>query len=274
MADDPVAAVTEAEATGETAAIFGDIRAVYRVGVVNLIWRHLATIPDALPWAWNAVRPLYVDGTVARAALALRSGLRSPVLAPVPPEVFASVGLSPGDLDRIRAVLAAYGRTNSMASIALSACVAEGGAVGGGAVGGGEVSAAMTPIDDDIPLPALTPLSAMAPHVAALVVRLNSFGAAGERPILASMYRHLSHWPPYLGLAWGALAPLQASGALRAAIAATSDRATTVAACIPMRQGPAPPGAREAIAPFIGDVIPKMVAICGMLQAMTTAPDA
>ena len=269
MADDPVAAVTEAEATGETAAIFADIRAVYRVGVVNLIWRHLATIPDALPWAWNAIRPLYVDGTVARAASAFRTGLRSPVLPPVPPEVFASVGLSTDDLTRIRGVLSAYDRTNTMALIALSACVTE-----SGAVGGSGVSAAMTHIDDDIPLPALTPLSAMAPHVAALVVRLNSFGAAGERPILASMYRHLSHWPPYLGLAWAALAPLQASGALRAAIAAASDQATTVAACIPMRQGPAPQGAREAIAPFIGDVIPKMVAICGMLQATITAPDA
>ena len=43
---DPVAAVTEAEASGETAEIFADIRAVYGVSVVNLIWRHLATFPD------------------------------------------------------------------------------------------------------------------------------------------------------------------------------------------------------------------------------------
>jgi hypothetical protein len=34
---DPVAAVTEAEATGEVAALFADIRAVYGVSVVNLV---------------------------------------------------------------------------------------------------------------------------------------------------------------------------------------------------------------------------------------------
>ena len=50
---DPVPAVTEAAATGETAAIFADIRQVLGVDVVNLIWRHLATIEGALPWAWG-----------------------------------------------------------------------------------------------------------------------------------------------------------------------------------------------------------------------------
>ena len=41
---DPVPAITEAAATGETAAIFADIRQVLGVDVVNLIWRHLATM--------------------------------------------------------------------------------------------------------------------------------------------------------------------------------------------------------------------------------------
>ena len=49
---DPVPAITEAAATGETAAIFADIRQVLGVDVVNLIWRHLATMDGALPWAW------------------------------------------------------------------------------------------------------------------------------------------------------------------------------------------------------------------------------
>jgi hypothetical protein len=31
--------------------------------VVNLIWRHLAVIPDALPLAWGMLLPLYADGT-------------------------------------------------------------------------------------------------------------------------------------------------------------------------------------------------------------------
>jgi hypothetical protein len=61
---DPVPAVTEAAATGETAAIFADIRQVLGVDVVNLIWRHLAITDGALHWAWQALRPLYADGSV------------------------------------------------------------------------------------------------------------------------------------------------------------------------------------------------------------------
>lgn len=264
MAADPVPAIAEADATGETAAIFADIRAVYRVGAVNLIWRHLATIPDALPWAWRAIRPVYVDGTISRATAAFRAGLRPPVLPPVPPEVFAAIGLSVDDIARIRDVLAAYDRTNSMALIALTASVTPAGTPA--------VAHAQAPPDEaDIPLPALTPLNAMPPHVAALVTRLNRFGAASDQPILASMYRHLSHWPPYLGLAWAALAPLEASGVLRATVAATLDRARVTAAGIAMTRDPPPPGARNAIEAFTGEVLPKMVAICGMLRAMTTA---
>ena len=41
-----------------------DIRRVYKVGVINLIWRHLA-------------RPLYADGTVGREAAALRGFVSS-----------------------------------------------------------------------------------------------------------------------------------------------------------------------------------------------------
>ena len=271
MATDPIPAVTEAEATGETAAIFADIRTSYRVGAVNLIWRHLATIPDALPWAWQAIRPLYVDGTIEQEAAAFRTSLRTPGLPLVPSEVFAAVGLSAGDLVRISSVLEAYDRTNSMALIALTAvCAATVRPVEGPA----SPTLRSAAPDGDIALPALTPLNAMPAHVAALVARLNTFGTDADKPILASMYRHLSHWPSYMGLAWAALAPLNGSRALHAAIAATSAHATTIAARIFMHAGPPPPGAREAIAPFIADVLPKMVTICGMLHAMTTAPDA
>jgi len=55
---DPFPAIAEASATGETADIFRDIRATVGVRVVNLVWRHLATLDGALPWAWAAVKPL------------------------------------------------------------------------------------------------------------------------------------------------------------------------------------------------------------------------
>src|SRR5271169_6699761 len=118
---DPVPAITEAAATGETAAIFADIRQVLGVHVVNLIWRHLATIDGALPWAWGTLRPLYADGSVITEATALHKELALPPMPAIPAEVFAGLGLRSDDLAAIRDVLAAYDHTNAMAAVALTA---------------------------------------------------------------------------------------------------------------------------------------------------------
>ncbi len=56
---DPVAAIVETDAGGQTATIFADIRETLGVEVVNLIWRHLATMPGVLEWDWGELKPLY-----------------------------------------------------------------------------------------------------------------------------------------------------------------------------------------------------------------------
>jgi len=53
-----VPSVLEADAKGEIADIYADIRKVLGTSVVNLIWRNLATMPGALEWTWSTVRPL------------------------------------------------------------------------------------------------------------------------------------------------------------------------------------------------------------------------
>ena len=121
---DPVPAVAEAGATGETAEIFTDIRRVLGVEVVNLIWRHLAMIPDALPWVWRMLRPLYADGTIATEAQALHGQLALPQLPPVPAELLAAVDLAGGDIATIRNILAAYDRTMRWPSLRCPRCSA------------------------------------------------------------------------------------------------------------------------------------------------------
>src|SRR5271169_1762763 len=123
---DLVPAVAEADAAGEIAEIFADIRQVLGVGIVNLIWRHLATLRGALPWAWGTLRPMYVDGMIAGEAGALRRALALPGLPDIPTAAFAAAGLPDGDLDSIRNVLAAYDRTNAMALIALFVLLSRG----------------------------------------------------------------------------------------------------------------------------------------------------
>jgi hypothetical protein len=273
---DPVPAITEAEATGETAAIYADIRRVYGVSVVNLIWRHLATFPGALPWAWEVVRPLYVDGTIRREVAVFRSFHRLPEVAAPPPEVFAAAGLGPGDLPRIRDVLDAYDRTNPMALIALSVVQQR---LGHSVTdGSGERTKARSRAPETsepvLELPPLLRLDELAPPVAQLVLRLNRIGAARQDPVLASMYRNLAHWPGYLALAWMLLAPLDAGGGLASAIedalSQARTRAAVIAARAPMPRAVLAPALRPAISGaierFTGDAIARMVVVCGVLR--------
>ena len=94
---DPVTAIRETEATGETARLFADIRNLLGVNVVNLIWRHLATLPDCLPWAWAAVRPVYASGLAKAQSEALKGGIVLPGLPPRAGWGFEEVARRHGD---------------------------------------------------------------------------------------------------------------------------------------------------------------------------------
>lgn len=275
---DPVPAIVEASATGAVAEIFADIRRVLGVEVVNLIWRHLATIPDALPWAWGMLRPLYVDGTIAAEAQALHGQLSLPHLPRLPDEIFAAIDLGNNERTSIREVLAAYDRTNAMALVALSALlcwldepstphdrIAE------------EIPAPPSKPLAPMPLPPLPALDTLPEAVATLVLTLNRLGTRRENPLLASMYRHLAYWPTYLALSWTLIAPLDGDGSLETAIADALVKARVQAALLVTRLR-APPldpttavAIRAAVEPFAGDVIAKMVVICTLLRT-STAP--
>ena len=270
---DPVPAITEAAASGEIAEIFADIRGVLGVAVVNLIWRHLATIPRILPWAWGTLRPLYVDGTLTAEAAALHGDLDLPWLPPFPPEVLAAAGLLDRDISAIRNVLAAYDRTNAMALIALSTLLLR--------LDDEPLHAASSHSEaprerpSAIPLPALLSMTDLAPATAELVLTLNRLGTRRGDPILASMYRHLAHWPTYLALAWAMIAPLDANGSLERSIADAAAKARARAARVatqlytpPAELAPAIRSAiRSAIEPFTGDTIARMIVVCGALRA-------
>jgi hypothetical protein len=277
---DPVPAITESAATGEIAEIFADIRQVYRVGVVNLIWRHLATFPQALPWVWQSVRPLYVDGTIEREAAVLRASIAVPEFPAFPASVIAAAGLGEHDLNQIRTILAAYDRTNAMALIALSAvdCKIAGMPVDGdgASASGSELPFAPPP---ELRLPPLLSLSELSPATAELVLTMNRIGAKRDDAILASMYRHLAHWPAYLALAWTMLAPLAAGtlldGLIAHAIAQARASARRMIARLPPPPSTLTPALRDDVARaldrFAGDVIPKMVVIGAILLRTTTA---
>lgn len=274
-AGDPVPAIPEGAAEGEIADIYQDIRATFGVSVVNLVWRHLATIPGALPWCWAAVRPAYRDGSIAFEAAALRRSLPLPDLPPPPLVVLEAIGIDPDGRTAIRRVLDSYDQTNAMALVALTALSLR---LDGRPPAAGSAGRARIPVVQG-PMPRLLARSEMTPEAASLVARLDALGRRPDERIVASMYRHLAHWPAYLALSLVQLAPLAADGRLAAAIEAAGglarDAARRVAGDLAPPDRPLDPAtraaARRAVEEFARHPIARMVPIAALLRRLMPA---
>lgn len=250
---DPVPAIAESAATGETAAFFADIRATVGVRVVNLVWRHLATLDGALPWAWQAVKPLYLQGMADREVVAFRRGMILPSLGSL-------VGTEPASVD---AVLASYDHSNTVNLFALGSLVAR---LRGDVADEGVPEEGPRLPAPDVALPPLASEADVSPETWQRVLRLNRFGDRPEPLILASMYRHLAHAPTFLQRLEGALAPVRADGSLDRAILANRRMAHQQARVLARAIAAEPPRlAREiesSVSAFVEHAIGKMVTIC------------
>ncbi len=267
---DPVATISEAEAEGDIAALYGDIRATLGVPVVNLIWRHLAVFPGGLSWAWDALKPLYASGAIGSQAAALRAGLEVPALTGLSGPALGAAGLSADDLARIEMIQRSYERSNALNIIALGALLAH---LDGTSAPPGE--APPPPADEDPvagEMPVLLALDDMSPPARALVEDLNRIGGRDE--ILASMYRHLAHWPAYLALVHTLIAPFAAHGRLEPLILGViSDgrrRAAQLAGSLARPEtaltDDVRPQIRAALSQFINEPIGKMIAIVPLIR--------
>src|SRR5687768_207550 len=116
-----LAEVAERDAPPEIAAIYGEMRRFTRLPLVNLIYRHLATIPGALPWAWGLLRPAFADGSLEAAAGRVHAALSLPSLDPITPAALDASGLSRADREQVEEVIAAYNRGNSLNLVGLTA---------------------------------------------------------------------------------------------------------------------------------------------------------
>lgn len=113
--------IAEADATGEVAELYAEIRHSLGLPVVNLIWRHFATIDGGLPWAWRTIGPLYTSGAAEQSAARLVAGLSLPRLPPFPVDVLAGAGVDEGDRPVLTAILDSYNRGNALNICALGA---------------------------------------------------------------------------------------------------------------------------------------------------------
>ncbi len=267
---DSVPSIREADATGEVAALYSDIRATLGVPVVNLIWRHLAVFPGGLQWAWESLKPLYGSGAIMAEASALRDGLEIPALPGLTTSSLAALGLGSSDVVRISMILSAYERSNAMNMIALAALLArlEGTETQQDSTARSSASEAVVKGE----MPPLLALDEMEPHVRALVEALNAVG--GRTEILASMYRHLANWPPYLSVVSALITPFAADGRLEplilGVIAEGRRRAAALSGSLaePERQpsGEGGEALRAALAQFIDGPIGKMIAVVPLIK--------
>ncbi len=192
--------IKESDATGETAALYDDIRAVIGVPMVNLLFRHMATVPGCLHWAWSTIRPLYINAKIPNAAAALTSrvlpGQKVDLSGPL-----NEAALSSDDKSAIERVLDAYGRANPMNLIGLKIID-----LALDQRPQSENLSSSNPLSDkdlkvDHTLEALLPMADLetAPKdVRAALHELAVQIHGGDTGVVPSLYRHFGQWPTFL----------------------------------------------------------------------------
>ena len=104
--------LSEADATGELAAIYGEIRRCSGVRYVSTLQRFLATMPGVLEWGWAVVSPAMTSGKAPEAAWRAAEAAAQPPLPPFTPSVLRLLGVSDQDVEIIRNIAANFARVS------------------------------------------------------------------------------------------------------------------------------------------------------------------
>ena len=267
--------VPEAEAPPEVAAIYAGLREAVGVPIVNLIWRHFATLPGVLPWAWEAARGVIGSDSVAEGAERMAALVRAAPdlgLSAIGPALRA---LPAEEQARVAGVVRVYNRGNRVNLQVLSAVrrlIASGAPAGGAqpARPGSEAAAPPVAAASVPPLPRMDGLPDAARAEVSALAALHD----PSDPVVPSLYRHLALWPELLPPLREALAPRFAEGriaALRDSLLGVAEG--SAAALLPRLAppGPFPAEHRDAVlrvlAVFPGKLIAEMAAVGLALDA-------
>jgi hypothetical protein len=264
--------LSESRATGEARRVYGEIKRLSAVPMVALIYRHLATMPGVLEWSWALLEPALRSGELQRRAWALAERVEVAGTPAIPRAALRAVGLDQHDERGIAAVLDAYNRANPVNILAVRCLALH---LAGDVQTGTAIAAApWPPPPQPDPLPPIIDPPAMTPTVRELAQLLTDRGATdAPSPLWPSLYRHLAHWPAFLGCAALIVPPRfdaidAAAAKLRAGIDAA---AVELAGSLRAPQAVAAPAAAEraqlqsAIARF-SERIPEMAVIGTVLR--------
>jgi hypothetical protein len=198
-----LAELREADATGEIAAIYAEIRRLWAVPYVSSLQRHLATRPGWLEWTWTALAPAFTSGRAQRAAWRAAEGLAIPRLPPVTRDAFRVWGVDAKGEATIRATCASFVRVapvNLVFAGLLRRLLA-----GQRPASPRALASSWAPPPPLGPLPPLADLAALAPAQRAV---LDSLGTMMDgQPFVPGLYRMLAAWPAFLAHAATVLRP-------------------------------------------------------------------
>ena len=244
--------MAESEATGEIGEIFADIREAMNIPLVTSIWRILAGIDGALAATWHVAGPVVRSGQVDASA----ARLHDEVSWPEPARAFS--GPAGDDLETIRAIVAAYTRSNMLTLLVLRALVDD---------PVGEPSNLRVPAAPAAwpELPALLEHDRIDAQTWALVEQVNRIGATPDEPGVATLWRHLAAWPDVLATISAGVAPLQTDGSYGVVLAATQSIVAAEAGRLAYLRPTAavPAAARARIEPYVTHpgLVQRMVVI-------------
>lgn len=275
-----LAELAEREATGEKARIYAEMRRLGGVPMVALIFRHLATLPGGIEWAWAALGPAWKAGRVQEAAWRIAGESPAEPLPPIPPQALAALGVDAAALAEIRIVLRAYNLANPenlLSVLCLLRLLDASSSSRPTPAAESDASRGLTPAGATwVPPPAPGPLVPMidvarAPkEVAALLDLVATPGDDGGPRLVQSLYRHFGHRPAFLAMVVTLLLPRIRDGSIAMAAAGIrmkmDDAARDLARSMSAPTAPHP-GVRAALERFGGSVIPQMIVIGALLEA-------
>lgn len=232
--------ITEAEASGDIARIYDEIREAYAAPYVSSLFRHLATYPGLLEWAWEFTRPAFESGAIQHTGWSHVDVSALPAMAPLSRDALRALGVSGADETVIRDVCRTFTRVSPI-NLVFAGCLNR--------VLRGEatmMASARPPEIQALP-PALPRLPGMVPWEALdaerrAVVDVFETELAGEA-FVPGLYRILAHWPGYLAHVADGLGPSLSDPDILAACEAIADRIVDTAPSILSTLAPPPTAA-------------------------------
>jgi hypothetical protein len=203
--------IREEDAPAAIRRIYTDIKRASGTPLVNLIFRHLATIPGGLEWVWGCIRMNWDYDGLLKAASALPP---PEIVIEVPDVLWRTVGISAKDLGEIRHLVDQYNSTNAaniLGATALSQIIRHRYYSSADTKLTWTDSSTSQIAQGGPPVPVLDSLP---PDVMQLLHFVNGLGENKPPTVVASLFRHLTLWPGSLAIAGAMLAPLSQSGEL------------------------------------------------------------